>query len=144
MHVVSITINYYTIKIVFFLLLFMCESRWGRWKDILNHGRFKWHLAERDMEVICRYVNCYQLYVVYVSVWNIQDVKCGRKTTCSMRWVFCVTETIAMTFSHAELCWFTVWDITKVTTRSRASFGIWFPPPKTARTRRCSITLVCY
>uniref|UniRef100_A0A087Y061 DNA helicase n=1 Tax=Poecilia formosa TaxID=48698 RepID=A0A087Y061_POEFO len=27
---------------------------WGRWKDILNHGRFKWHLAERDMEVICR------------------------------------------------------------------------------------------
>lgn len=33
----------------------LCHSRWGRWKDILNHGRFKWHLAERDMEVICRY-----------------------------------------------------------------------------------------
>ncbi|KAG2461362.1 CHD6 protein, partial [Polypterus senegalus] len=27
---------------------------WGRWKDILTHGRFKWHLAEKDMEVICR------------------------------------------------------------------------------------------
>uniref|UniRef100_A0A8C2AJN3 Chromodomain helicase DNA binding protein 6 n=1 Tax=Cyprinus carpio TaxID=7962 RepID=A0A8C2AJN3_CYPCA len=27
---------------------------WGRWKDILNHGRFKWHLTERDMEVLCR------------------------------------------------------------------------------------------
>ncbi|KAG1963214.1 chromodomain-helicase-DNA-binding protein 6 isoform X1 [Pimephales promelas] len=27
---------------------------WGRWKDILNHGRFKWHLSERDMEVLCR------------------------------------------------------------------------------------------
>ncbi|XP_030634964.1 chromodomain-helicase-DNA-binding protein 6 [Chanos chanos] len=27
---------------------------WGRWKDILNHGRFKWHLTERDMELLCR------------------------------------------------------------------------------------------
>ncbi|KAJ8260376.1 hypothetical protein GJAV_G00181410 [Gymnothorax javanicus] len=27
---------------------------WGRWKDILTHGRFKWHLAERDMELLCR------------------------------------------------------------------------------------------
>ncbi|XP_051996999.1 chromodomain-helicase-DNA-binding protein 6-like [Xyrauchen texanus] len=27
---------------------------WGRWKEILNHGRFKWHLTERDMEVLCR------------------------------------------------------------------------------------------
>ncbi|XP_042317903.1 chromodomain-helicase-DNA-binding protein 6 isoform X2 [Sceloporus undulatus] len=27
---------------------------WGRWKDILNHGRFKWHLNEKDMEMICR------------------------------------------------------------------------------------------
>ncbi|XP_062400632.1 chromodomain-helicase-DNA-binding protein 6 isoform X4 [Sardina pilchardus] len=27
---------------------------WGRWKDILTHGRFKWHLAERDMELMCR------------------------------------------------------------------------------------------
>uniref|UniRef100_A0A3B4WY42 Chromo domain-containing protein n=1 Tax=Seriola lalandi dorsalis TaxID=1841481 RepID=A0A3B4WY42_SERLL len=34
---------------------------WGRWKDILNHGRFKWHLAERDMEVICRALLVYCL-----------------------------------------------------------------------------------
>uniref|UniRef100_A0A8C5Q8R6 Chromodomain helicase DNA binding protein 6 n=1 Tax=Leptobrachium leishanense TaxID=445787 RepID=A0A8C5Q8R6_9ANUR len=27
---------------------------WGRWKDILTLGRFKWHLNEKDMEVICR------------------------------------------------------------------------------------------
>ncbi|XP_010188921.1 PREDICTED: chromodomain-helicase-DNA-binding protein 6, partial [Mesitornis unicolor] len=27
---------------------------WGRWKDILTHGRFKWHLNEKDMEMICR------------------------------------------------------------------------------------------
>ncbi|KAL2090640.1 hypothetical protein ACEWY4_012903 [Coilia grayii] len=27
---------------------------WGRWKDILTHGRFKWHLVERDMERMCR------------------------------------------------------------------------------------------
>ena len=27
---------------------------WGRWKDILNHGRFKWHLTENDMEAVCR------------------------------------------------------------------------------------------
>ncbi|XP_017721546.1 PREDICTED: chromodomain-helicase-DNA-binding protein 6-like [Rhinopithecus bieti] len=26
---------------------------WGRWKDILTHGRFKWHLNEKDMEMIC-------------------------------------------------------------------------------------------
>ncbi|KAM4613254.1 chromodomain-helicase-DNA-binding protein 6 isoform 2-T3 [Polymixia lowei] len=34
---------------------------WGRWKDILNHGRFKWHLAERDMEVVCRALLVYCL-----------------------------------------------------------------------------------
>ncbi|XP_047438274.1 chromodomain-helicase-DNA-binding protein 6 isoform X2 [Mugil cephalus] len=34
---------------------------WGRWKDILNHGRFKWHLAERDMEAICRALLVYCL-----------------------------------------------------------------------------------
>ncbi|XP_034021847.1 chromodomain-helicase-DNA-binding protein 6 [Thalassophryne amazonica] len=34
---------------------------WGRWKDILNHGRFKWHLAERDMEIICRALLVYCL-----------------------------------------------------------------------------------
>lgn len=27
---------------------------WGRWKDILTHGRFKWPLNEKDMEMICR------------------------------------------------------------------------------------------
>ncbi|XP_029470707.1 chromodomain-helicase-DNA-binding protein 6 isoform X2 [Rhinatrema bivittatum] len=27
---------------------------WGRWKDILTFGRFKWHLNEKDMEMICR------------------------------------------------------------------------------------------
>uniref|UniRef100_A0A6I8QY64 Chromodomain helicase DNA binding protein 6 n=1 Tax=Xenopus tropicalis TaxID=8364 RepID=A0A6I8QY64_XENTR len=30
------------------------KIRWGRWKDILNLGRFKWHLNEKDMEMICR------------------------------------------------------------------------------------------
>ncbi|KTF72697.1 hypothetical protein cypCar_00035817 [Cyprinus carpio] len=34
---------------------------WGRWKDILNHGRFKWHLTERDMEVLCRALLVYCL-----------------------------------------------------------------------------------
>ncbi|XP_075938173.1 chromodomain-helicase-DNA-binding protein 6 isoform X1 [Anarhichas minor] len=34
---------------------------WGRWTDIMNHGRFKWHLAERDMEVICRALLVYCL-----------------------------------------------------------------------------------
>lgn len=33
--------------------------RWGRWKDILNHGRFKWHLTERDVEVLCRALLAY-------------------------------------------------------------------------------------
>lgn len=32
----------------------LCFSSWGRWKDILTHGRFKWHLNEKDMEMICR------------------------------------------------------------------------------------------
>ncbi|XP_066519392.1 chromodomain-helicase-DNA-binding protein 6 isoform X2 [Hoplias malabaricus] len=32
---------------------------WGRWKDILTHGRFKWHLTERDMEVLCRALLAY-------------------------------------------------------------------------------------
>lgn len=45
-------------------------------------------------------------------------------------------------FCYAELCLFTAWDITKVMTRSRALSGIWSHPPKKARTRHCSITLV--
>lgn len=36
------------------LCLCSCCSSWGRWKDILTHGRFKWHLNEKDMEMICR------------------------------------------------------------------------------------------
>ncbi|KAG7269995.1 hypothetical protein CRUP_026360 [Coryphaenoides rupestris] len=34
---------------------------WGRWKDILNHGRFKKQLAERDVESICRALLAYCL-----------------------------------------------------------------------------------
>ncbi|XP_069740637.1 chromodomain-helicase-DNA-binding protein 6 isoform X3 [Narcine bancroftii] len=34
---------------------------WGRWKDILSHGRFKWHLTEKDMETICRTLLVYCL-----------------------------------------------------------------------------------
>eukprot|EP00062_Callorhinchus_milii_P025224 gi/632985974/ref/XP_007909983.1/ PREDICTED: chromodomain-helicase-DNA-binding protein 6-like isoform X3 [Callorhinchus milii] len=34
---------------------------WGRWKDILSHGRFKWHLSEKDMETICRTLLVYCL-----------------------------------------------------------------------------------
>lgn len=41
-----------------FSLLF---SRWGRWKDILNHGRFKKQLTERDVESICRALLAYCL-----------------------------------------------------------------------------------
>ncbi|XP_068451305.1 chromodomain-helicase-DNA-binding protein 6 isoform X2 [Clinocottus analis] len=34
---------------------------WGRWRDIMTHGRFKWQLAERDMEMICRALLVYCL-----------------------------------------------------------------------------------
>uniref|UniRef100_A0A672G689 Chromodomain helicase DNA binding protein 9 n=1 Tax=Salarias fasciatus TaxID=181472 RepID=A0A672G689_SALFA len=34
---------------------------WGRWKDILNHGRFKKQLTERDVESICRALLAYCL-----------------------------------------------------------------------------------
>lgn len=36
-------------------------SSWGRWKDILNHGRFKKQLTERDVESICRALLAYCL-----------------------------------------------------------------------------------
>lgn len=36
-------------------------SRWGRWKDILNHGRFKKQLTEWDVESICRALLAYCL-----------------------------------------------------------------------------------
>ncbi|XP_051865740.1 chromodomain-helicase-DNA-binding protein 8-like isoform X1 [Pristis pectinata] len=34
---------------------------WGRWKDILAHGRFKRRMMERDVEVICRTILVYCL-----------------------------------------------------------------------------------
>ncbi|XP_059387875.1 chromodomain-helicase-DNA-binding protein 9-like isoform X3 [Carassius carassius] len=34
---------------------------WGRWKDILAHGRFKRQLTERDVECICRALLAYCL-----------------------------------------------------------------------------------
>ncbi|KAG5848700.1 hypothetical protein ANANG_G00102000 [Anguilla anguilla] len=34
---------------------------WGRWKDILLHGRFKRQLTERDVEMICRALLAYCL-----------------------------------------------------------------------------------
>ncbi|XP_069797186.1 chromodomain-helicase-DNA-binding protein 8 isoform X2 [Narcine bancroftii] len=34
---------------------------WGRWKDILAHGRFKRRMSERDVEVICRTILVYCL-----------------------------------------------------------------------------------
>lgn len=37
------------------------SSRWGRWKDILLHGRFKKQLTERDVESICRALLAYCL-----------------------------------------------------------------------------------
>lgn len=37
----------------------MCS--WGRWKDILSHGRFKRALHERDVEMICRALLAYCL-----------------------------------------------------------------------------------
>uniref|UniRef100_A0A672UUM7 Chromodomain helicase DNA binding protein 8 n=1 Tax=Strigops habroptila TaxID=2489341 RepID=A0A672UUM7_STRHB len=34
---------------------------WGRWKEILSHGRFKRRLLERDVETICRAILVYCL-----------------------------------------------------------------------------------
>ncbi|XP_029435998.1 chromodomain-helicase-DNA-binding protein 8 isoform X2 [Rhinatrema bivittatum] len=34
---------------------------WGRWKDILSHGRFKRRMSERDVETICRAILVYCL-----------------------------------------------------------------------------------
>lgn len=34
---------------------------WGRWGDILSHGRFKRPLRERDIETICRALLAYCL-----------------------------------------------------------------------------------
>lgn len=37
------------------------SSRWGRWSDILAHGRFKRPLKEADVETICRALLAYCL-----------------------------------------------------------------------------------
>uniref|UniRef100_F6T0B0 Chromodomain helicase DNA binding protein 8 n=1 Tax=Ornithorhynchus anatinus TaxID=9258 RepID=F6T0B0_ORNAN len=34
---------------------------WGRWRDILSHGRFKRRMTERDVETICRAILVYCL-----------------------------------------------------------------------------------
>lgn len=36
-------------------------GRWGRWTDILSHGRFKRQLTEQDVETICRTILVYCL-----------------------------------------------------------------------------------
>lgn len=41
-----------------------CDSlwtRWGRWREILSHGRFKRQLNEQDVEIICRALLAYCL-----------------------------------------------------------------------------------
>lgn len=42
---------------------FLCSSvfSWGRWSDILAHGRFKRPLKEADVETICRALLAYCL-----------------------------------------------------------------------------------
>uniref|UniRef100_A0A8B9DPC9 DNA helicase n=1 Tax=Anser cygnoides TaxID=8845 RepID=A0A8B9DPC9_ANSCY len=37
------------------------EIDWGRWREILSHGRFKRRLSERDVETICRAILVYCL-----------------------------------------------------------------------------------
>lgn len=43
------------------LILLWILIRWGRWKDILTHGRFKKQLTEWDVESICRALLSYCL-----------------------------------------------------------------------------------
>lgn len=44
------------------VLTFMCvPCSWGRWREILSHGRFKRRLSERDVETICRAILVYCL-----------------------------------------------------------------------------------
>lgn len=38
-----------------------CFVSWGRWRDILSHGRFKRRMTERDVETICRAILVYCL-----------------------------------------------------------------------------------
>lgn len=44
-----------------FLTSSLFLSRWGRWNDILKHGRFKKQLTEWDVESICRALLSYCL-----------------------------------------------------------------------------------
>lgn len=37
------------------------STRWGRWREILSHGRFKRQLNEHDVEIICRALLAYCL-----------------------------------------------------------------------------------
>lgn len=55
----SFTINSFLRPL--FLKFFLLLSRWGRWKDILTHGRFKKQLTEWDVESICRALLSYCL-----------------------------------------------------------------------------------
>ena len=41
--------------------LVLTPRRWGRWGDILSHGRFKRPLREADVETICRALLAYCL-----------------------------------------------------------------------------------
>lgn len=44
------------------LLCLTCFSySWGRWTDILSHGRYKRQLTEQDVETICRTILVYCL-----------------------------------------------------------------------------------
>lgn len=48
---------------IFLLILrsSLLVSSWGRWSDILAHGRFKRPLKESDVETICRALLAYCL-----------------------------------------------------------------------------------
>lgn len=43
------------------MISFFVFSSWGRWRDILSHGRFKRRMTERDVETICRAILVYCL-----------------------------------------------------------------------------------
>lgn len=80
---------------------FCISLSWGRWKDILTHGRFKWHLNEKDMEMICRalLVYCVKHYKgdekIKSFIWElITPTKDGQAQTLQNhsgeRWQGCV------------------------------------------------------
>lgn len=45
----------------YWFILLLIPISWGRWKDILAHGRFKKQLTEWDVESICRALLSYCL-----------------------------------------------------------------------------------